>query len=351
MRLPDRPHDITSTWLTDALRHAGVLRQAVVTDVHVKLLDTTGLSTQIARLTLSYDRVEVGTPSTLILKCSATEPSLQQFFARFYAREVAFYQTIAPTLPIRVPRCYGAAFDAVTLGHVLLLEDLWPAVAGDPTHGVSADVAAVYTRLMATLHAAWWEHPQLDALARTFAPHGSAFAAAYADLLDAGLAVMQPYVAPDTARLARALQRDLQPRWDRQSQPPRSLIHWDAHAANCLWHPHEVEKMAIVDWQNCAVSRGIWDVVRFCVLSLPIDTRRVVARDIVALYVDTLADYGVRHYAHARAWSDYQTLLPLQFAQQLRFFGTVQHWDDDRRHWVAATAPRVIAALHDAASG
>lgn len=350
IRIPDSPHDITATWLTSALRNAGVLRQSVVTDVHWTSLDTAGWSTQVARLTPIYDRFEDDAPSALILKCSAREPSSRRFFARFYAREVSFYQTIAPNVPIRVPRCYGADFAAETLAHMLLLEDLSPAVVGDHVHGVSADAVAAYTRLMATLHAVWWEHPRLDELARTFAPHGAAFAEAYADLLDAGLAVMQPYAEPDTSRLARALQHDLQQRWDSQHQWPRSLIHWDAHAANCLWIPDEVEKMAVVDWQNCAVSRGIWDVVRFCVLSLPIDTRRVVARDIVALYVDTLAKHGVRNYPHARAWGDYQTLLPLQFAQQLRFFGTIQHWDDNRRHWVAATTPRVIAALHDAAA-
>jgi hypothetical protein len=41
--------------------------------------------------------------------------------------------------------------------------------------------------------------------------------------------------------------------------------------------------------------------------------------------------------------------MPLQFAQQLRFFGSIEQWDDVRRTWVAAVTPRVVAALQDAA--
>jgi hypothetical protein len=57
----------------------------------------------------------------------------------------------------------------------------------------------------------------------------------------------------------------------------------------------------------------------------------------------------VRDYSYERGLADYQEIAPLLFAQQLRFFASMPHWDDTRRAWVKAVTPRVVAALHDAA--
>lgn len=104
-----------------------------------------------------------------------------------------------------------------------------------------------------------------------------------------------------------------------------------------------------MDWQNCVVGRGIWDVARFCVLSLPPAVRRESQTDLVRLYAETLAAHGVQGYTLPQCLAHYQAVLPLLFAQQLRFFAGVQCWDEKRRTWVAAITPRVVAALHDAA--
>jgi hypothetical protein len=95
--------------------------------------------------------------------------------------------------------------------------------------------------------------------------------------------------------------------------------------------------------------RGIWDVARFCVMSLPPAARRAAQTDLVALYAETLRAYGVQGYPFAQCLAHYQAVFPLLFAQQLRFFAGVQCWDAARRAWVAAITPRVVAALQEAA--
>jgi hypothetical protein len=347
---PDGPEAMTAEWLTTVLRWSGAVAEAAVTSFTWEALGAEGWTTRMARVTLAYDRAADGAPATLIAKFSAQDAGTRAFFGRFYEREVFFYRSIAPYVPLRVPYCYHADYDSSTLAHVLLLEDMAPAAAGDWISGISVDVAMEYTRRMAVLHAQQWQSPRLVALLARYPVPGATFAQGYAERFAGGISVMRPYLDTATCALAKRLQRGLQERWRRQSTGPQTLIHWDAHAANLLLPSINGGVFAVVDWQNWTVGRGIWDVTRFCILSLPVAERRAAEGDIVALYTKTLATFGVRDYPFANALADYQDAMPLQFAQQLRFFGSMPHWDDARRAWVAAITPRVVAALHDAAA-
>lgn len=349
LAIPGGPQAMTPAWLTTALRASGTLTDGAVTAVTWQPLSAQGWTTRMARLAVTYDAPAAGLPATLVTKSAAQEASTRAYFGRFYARELAFYHQVAPQVPLRVPRCYGAAYDAATHDHVMLLEDIAPVLDDDILRGVSVDMAAAYTQSIAALHARWWEHGQLSHLARHFPAHGGRFAEGYVATLSRGLAVMRPFVTPTTAALAAALQRHLQARWDEQQTAPRTLIHWDAHAANFLRPAPAGVGAAVVDWQNCAIGRGIWDVARFCVLSLPPDARRVAQADLVALYAETLQQHGVQGYSFPLCFAHYRAVLPLLFAQQLRFFAAVQYWDAARHAWVEAITPRVIAALREAA--
>jgi hypothetical protein len=347
--LPHAPEALTPEWLTAALRSGGASADAAVTSVAWASTGDQGWTTRMARLTLTYGRAGDGMPATLVAKFSAPDAGTRRFFRRFYEREVFFYRVIASLVPLRTPRCYYADYDPSAQAHVLLLEDMAPAVAGNMGSGVSVEVALEYTCRIAELHAQWWESPALDALLVRFPVPGAGFARGYTERFEAGIRVMSPHLDHATRSLAARLQAGLQERWRRQSTAPRTLIHWDAHAANFMLPSANGGPFTVLDWQNWTVARGIWDVARFCTLSLPIAERRAVEREVVARYTDTLARLGVRHYPLARAMADYRDAMPLQFAQQLRFFGSMQHGDETRRAWVAAVTPRVVAALQDAA--
>jgi hypothetical protein len=350
LAIPHGPEALTPEWLTSALHSSGASADATVTSVTWESVGDQGWTTRLARLTLTYDRDGNGTPATLMAKFSAQDARTRQFFRRFYEREVFFYRVIASHISLRVPHCYYADYDPSAQAHVLLLEDMGPAVAGDVGRGISVGVALEYTRRIAELHAQWWESPTLDALLVRFPAPGAAFARGYAERFAAGIGVMSPYLDHASRRLATRLRAGLQERWRRQSTAPRTLIHWDAHAANLMLPSVNGGTFTVIDWQNWTTARGIWDVARFCILGLPIAERRAVECDVVARYAKTLARLGVRHYPFAQAMADYRDAMPLQFAQQLRFFGSMQHGDETRRAWVAAVTPRVVAALLDAAA-
>lgn len=348
--IPESPEALTPAWLTRVLRERGGIAEATITAIASEPIGMIGWSTHLARLRLAYDRVILGVPTTLIAKFSARDSHTRRFFGRFYEREVFFYRTLASRASVRTPRCYHADYDPLTQAHLLLLEDMAPAVAGDLCRGVGAEVALDYARQIARLHAQWWEVPELDALLQRYPSPGATFARRYSERLAQGIDVMRPYLDRTVCRLAERLQHSLHDRWTRQSLSPLTLIHWDAHAANTMLPSTGGGTLTILDWQNWTAGRGIWDVARYCILSLPIAERRAAEPAIIELYTKTLEQLGVPAYPTEQAIADYRDAMPLQFAQQLRFFASIQHWDDERRAWIAAITPRVAAALEDAAA-
>ena len=103
--IPDKPETMTPAWLTAALRASGIFTDAIVTAVTWQPLYAQGWTTQMARLVMTYRAPGNGLPATLVAKFAAQDAHTRVFFGRFYAREVAFYQSVAPEVPLRVPRC------------------------------------------------------------------------------------------------------------------------------------------------------------------------------------------------------------------------------------------------------
>lgn len=348
--IPESIHDVTSEWLKQTLGASSIH------SVAPRLVGEQGLSTVVARVEFQQKH----DARSLIVKLSAEKPETRRYFSRFYEREVMFYNELRDAIPLRTPRCYFAAYQPVTATHCILLEDLAPAAAGSTAHGVAASDAYEFAQRIATLHAHWWEHAELPSLAARLPAYGANFAVGYHRVLQHGLAILQPWMTTRATQLADQLQQGLQARWERQWQAPRTLMHWDAHAGNLMLPTSEGGDWAVVDWQNIVVGAGIWDVTRFCALSLTAADRHRNEREIVLAYARELATLGVDADS-ASLEASYRALLPVVFAQQLRFFTTidvgasrphdaVDGWSDAQRAWRDAVAPRVVAALIDASA-
>src|SRR5438477_10985705 len=131
---PTAPMQVTSEWLTRALRESGAIGGASVTSHRAKVIgEGVGFMGQLAHISLDYDRGEPDAPRSLIAKfpAAAQENRDLAMYFHFYEREVGFYQHIGGKMALRTPRCYFNAFDPSTGDFVLLLEDLAPAVVGD----------------------------------------------------------------------------------------------------------------------------------------------------------------------------------------------------------------------------
>ncbi|NUU25828.1 MAG: phosphotransferase [Streptomycetaceae bacterium] len=311
MNPPDSLDDVTPAWLSRVLSARGP--QVAVTDGRTdRLIDGTAAK---ARLVLTYRDPDAaaaaGLPTRMWIKGGYGHESTKILPTGAYAVEARFYRDIAHRLTVTVPACYFAACDEETMQGAVLIEDL-------DLRGVTfchaprplrVDQAAEVLDLLASLHAFWWESPELDKvpwLRAPVEPGGSAdayigrFSAAD---LDRYLALPRAQAAPAGVTGDRVLTalRALQ---QRVTAPPRCLLHGDTHLGNLYLGADG--RPGLLDWQT--VWRGNWahDVTYFLVSALDVADRRAAERDLLRHYLDRLAAHGVAAPRFADAWDDYR---------------------------------------------
>jgi hypothetical protein len=224
----------------------------------------------------------------------------------FWDTEVAFCETIASRVPIRVPRVYavekrGARF-------VLLLENLREVdgirlfLNRDMAAGTTPERARMCLRTFAELHAAYWDlsigereailplrlHTYLSpgGPERTRALNESAINKAHTK-------------APDIfTREHVALCRMAIDKWDALMKAwyegPLTLIHGDSHLANCFEYASpDGPRMGLLDFQGMQWCKGIRDAQYFLINSLEPEILEGHEAELIDDYVGALADCGV----------------------------------------------------------
>lgn len=158
LTIPQTPSSMTSDWLTQALRRAGVLTRASVVAIEVHPVAAgSGFVGQTARLTIQYDEQEIGAPGTVFAKLSSADPSVRQQLRKvgIYETEAGFYRDVATLtdFPLSVPRPYLSLDDEKTSECCLLIEDLGQAEFGANLPGCSSTDAHIVVRQLGRLHA------------------------------------------------------------------------------------------------------------------------------------------------------------------------------------------------------
>lgn len=327
---------ITPAWLNS------VQQQYVVSDLQIRPISNPGLTADVAVITLDTG---VDENPTLVAKASSQSRATRAQFANYYAREVLFYREIAGVSNLRVPHCYFAECDGDD--HLILLEDMAPSTAGDTVSGVTREFALDFSRLIAGLHATWWENKELESIKSKLPEFGKTFASGYSLALRENGELLAEFSGNSTSKLAKTLVIDLQQLWESQWLEPQTIVQWDSHASNVVHPTNNGGEWCVIDWQNSVVGSGPWDIARFCVLSLPTEVRRSCEKEIVTEYADALALRGVAISAES-VWASYLRYLPLMFAQQFRFISSDKNPTNSTNAWKEAIMPRVVAALHDA---
>lgn len=302
--------DVDAAWLGRALQEAYPGCRVASVDV----LDRNAGTTERARLRVSYREIGIGglPPASLFVKLAPRDVGTRLFvdLMRLGTTEMRFFREIAAGLPGELPRVYHASAADAAPGFALLLEDLAARGARftDASQALGVDEARLVMVRLARLHAACWESPRFDSdlawvksrerndlhpverfLCALAVPRG---VAAFADLVPAEIHGAVPRIL--------AARDALEDAWARG---PRTLIHGDAHAGNMYFLPGAV---GLLDWQLAQRAQGMRDVAYFLANSLPIPIRRTRERELIALYLRTLAEHGVTPPAFDVAWEQYR---------------------------------------------
>jgi aminoglycoside phosphotransferase (APT) family kinase protein len=302
---PDGPAGLTAAWLTAALRQAGYpgaqIADAVVTEIG------TGQTGSCFRVAVRFAG-PTDLPVTFVAKLPASDPSVRERVAFGYRAEVAFYESVAATVRVPLPRCYFRAISADAQTFVLLLEDLSPARPGDQLAGCSPEQARAAVIALAGLHGPRWCDPAWRDFTATAMPMADAELAA--SLGDVARMAADMFLERLGGRLAPA-DRDALDGYPARvapwllAHPDRfSLLHGDYRLDNLMLGPLD-GSVTVVDWQTLSVGLPARDLAYFVATSLPPDMRADHERELVASYHAALVGHGVAGYDLPECFADY----------------------------------------------
>lgn len=304
------PEQVSASWLTGVLRHAGLAPRGRVRDFDSELVGTGQMGTNV-RFVLDWSEPAHGAPASVVGKFPSSDPISRQTGAGqgAYLREVRFYQQLVSKVRIRTPRCFFADIAQNASDFVMLMEDIAPAEQGDQIHGCGPDRAALALEELARLHAPVWGDAGLDDLEWLSRP-GPEGAALLKDLYDSVLpgfvARYSDRLAPEAIALAKRLGQGLSS-WVQAARGPMTLTHGDYRLDNMLFGTGgQTPPLAVVDWQTVAQGYPLSDASYFLGAGLLPEARRAHERALLREYHARLCASGVREYDWEKCWRDYR---------------------------------------------
>ncbi|MCP4222150.1 MAG: phosphotransferase [Actinomycetia bacterium] len=294
--VPGSFDDLTPSWLQAALVGGGLDADIEVAAVVVEPLGrSVGFLGDLARLNVTYGRGRG--PASLIVKLPTTDPGGYQVgtMLRAWAREVAFYQEVAPASPgARVPSCYYAGGDPPIGGSggrwVVVLEDC-PSEPIDVGVGATPAQARAAVDALAGFHATWWASDRTFDWMPGFDTTG--VGGLQGPWLDAIPLFLERYghVVPEPTGEWLVEFAPLLSQWsDRVATEPLTVVHADYRLDNLLIGDTGV---TMIDWQTALRGPGAMDLSSFIATSLTVEQRRASEAELIARYRRALEAEGV----------------------------------------------------------
>lgn len=297
MKTPSRIEEITPEWLTYALAQNGHITNSTVARIKTRPIGTgIGFLSTVTHVSLEYDRPEPTGPASLVVKLELSSGEMHDLSNEIHAfeREVRFYREVAPSVPIRLPRCYYAAMGSPA--SVLVMEDLTFATPCDQVTGLHATQVIEIARLVGRLQGKFWNNHALASLAwmpttnRELWVHFDSLWGSFVEGFDGS---MEKPARELGARL-RGKSQWLENEVDRR---PRTLVHSDLKADNILLGPPGTpDCILILDWQLAIRSMGAFDVARLMGGSELPKERHGHQLDVLQAWFDEVRRSGVAYH-------------------------------------------------------
>lgn len=301
--------EMTATWFESLLRNADLLADGRVQSVALEPFGG-GVMTSMVRAVLSYDKPLSNAPSSLLIKFPSDDEGNRQIaeLMGLYELEVMFYRDIAHLLPkLTLPRSFYAEMEQGTGRFTLVLEDCSANTKpGTMLTTLSLEECSAALRELANFQAPLWNSPLLSEIAwlsdqtRTYATFDAItaglepFLARFGKLLDPEHVQLFKDVLPHAGKWVRA--------WDK----PNVLQHGEFRAGNILLgtSPH-VPAVTMIDFQTVRIGPPGVDAAYFMGGSMPAEDRRVIEKDVIKSYHQSLVNAGINDFSLDDCWQSY----------------------------------------------
>jgi thiamine kinase-like enzyme len=305
------PGDIDAAWVTRALAEAGI--GGTVESIAIAPVGT-GQVADTFRISIGYSGTPpTGAPASLVGKFPSADPGSKAAAKMFniYRNETLFYQRLAATARMRVPKPYVALFEYESHDFVVLLEDLGGSRQGDQMRGCTLEEARIVAREAARLHASHWDDPALlaaDWVLKPDAAWGFYTAEIMNQLYPGFVERYAARLAPEVREVADALVANYAT-WNARLPTHRAITHNDFRPDNMLFATRpDAPPVVVVDWQTMTLGTGAVDLVYFIGGAFDRETRLKHEGELIDIYLDELRAGGVRDYGRDALMADYRHL-------------------------------------------
>jgi hypothetical protein len=296
------PDDVTGEWLSKVF--------GTTVDMTGQQRIGDGLVGMNIRVALSSTDDDV--PASVVIKLpSPDETSRMTGIAlRNYERESKFYNELASTIDMHVPRCYHSEWTQETGDFVIVLEDLAPAEQGNQITGCTIDIARTAVLELARLHGPRWDDPSLadiEWLSRNNGPQDTMMLVGMWGMVFPNfIATYAKYLDPERLALLEQFGARLGD-WVDGREGPATVTHGDYRLDNLMFASAAGgAPITAVDWQTPGHGSGLSDLAYFLGAGPVPEDRRAIERDLVVEYAALLrSDYGVA-IDDAWAWEQYR---------------------------------------------
>ncbi len=348
--IPDLPHGFSTQLLTTILHEEGSLPPGgEVADLTLEEIgDGTGLSSDLARLKLSYRGERGQAPDSVIAKFLPQNELNRTSAIAFNLpeREVRFAEELDPQTEAVTPRTYCRWHEGERF--LLIMEDLGDYEVGSQVIGADLPQTELAIDELAKLHSAFWNKvDDLDWVPGVADSY-------HADAMFGGAQVgwdgmLAQFEVPDTVNQYRdrflaaipALQAE-------RMRAPNTLVHGDFRMENLLYGCQpEHHPIVVIDWQGPLKARGILDVALFLGQSTTTEVRRDHEEALLARYLEGLKARGVDQVDMAALWEDYQRCVLYNWVYTAVVAGTLDTSNEIAARWIAKMVQRQVAISED----
>ena len=309
---PTSLQDITTTWLTEALRPKASQVDVSINSFSVEIIgEGKGFMNQLARLSIEYGRQSGDLPCSIVAKLPTRDPVLRKIADQFECdqREVRFYQAIAPNSVLQTPHIYYSAINEETGDTILLMEDMSNARQGDSVAGCSLSDAELAIDRLARFHSSWWQNPRLSRLG--WMPLKDSETSIYQQMYPDAWALLVRKAGTGMSRrlqgIGERLRQDIARIKTQLTKPPRTITHGDYRLDNCfLSTTSQARSLVVFDWEYCSIGRGAYDVATFINEAFEPSRRGREEMALLQMYHSLLREHGINDYLFEECLRDYR---------------------------------------------